>query len=96
MNSFDTLVDELDNVHQATFAVAVVINGEDTMGIFDEESSEFEDTSGIYRTLEISISDLPSTPILNDESTVYMVADGRTFTVHRQDRIGNQITLELR
>ena len=96
MNHFDTLVDELDNVHSDTFAVDVIINGEPTKGIFDEYTGEFEDVMGVLRTLEISMSDLPSTSIVNDESTVYMVDDGRTFDVYRQERIGNQIILELR
>lgn len=96
MNEFDTLVDELDDIHQKTFGVDVVINGEPTTGIFDEETGEFEDVSNIYRTLELPLSALPSTTIENEESTVYLVGDGRTFVVYRQGRIGKNVTLELR
>lgn len=96
MNSFDALVDDLDDVHQTTFAVDVVINGETTKGIFDEETDEFEGVSDVYRTLELPLSALPLTPIENDVSTVLLVDDGRTFTVYKQARIGKKITLELR
>ena len=95
MASFDTLVDKLDDVHKSAFAVVAVINGEDVKGIFDEASDEFEGVSDMIRTFEITMSDLPSTPILNEDSTVYMVSDGRTFTVHNQFRVGKQITLTL-
>ncbi len=96
MASFDKLVDNLDDIHQGVFAIDVIINGETTTGIFDEESDEFEGTSDIYRTLELPLSALPSTPIENDETTIYLVVDGRTFTVYKQDRVGKNITLILR
>ena len=96
MNFFDKLVDNLDMKHQDTFSIDVIINGEETTGIFDEETDEFEGTSDIYRTLELPLSALPSTPIVNEESTVFLVIDGRTFTVYKQHRVGKNVILELR
>ena len=96
MSSFDALVNSMDDVHKNTFGVVAVINGEDVKGIFDEETDEFEGVSNIYRTLDVLMSDLPSTPIINDDTTVLMVGDGRTFTVHEHPRVGNTVTLVLR
>ena len=95
MNSFDALIDELDQVHQNTFSIDVEINGESVRGIFDEKTDDFEGVGTGYRTLEIPLSDLPE-DIENGSTTVYLIHSDRTFTIHLQERIGNNVTLELR
>ncbi len=94
MNAFDTLVNEMDNVQLATFAITVEINGVEYQGVFDEQADQFEGVDTMYRTLELPLSNLPS--ITNDETTVYLVADDRLFTVYKHGRINNQMVLELR
>lgn len=95
-NPFDKLVDKVDEIHQKNFSVDVRIDGFPTKGIFDEITDEFEGVDAVLRTLEIPISDLPLVPMKNDETKIFMVADGRTFILHKQGRVGKNVTLELR
>jgi len=94
-NVFDALVDEVDNIHQKTFAIDVTIDGEDCRGIFDEKTDEFEGVGTGYRTFEIPESDLP-VAIENGRSQLYLIATDRTFTIHLTERIGTQVMMELR
>ena len=82
MIDFDTLVDDLDSVQQDAFATAVMINGVETKGIFDEGSNEFESIDTMDRTLEIPVSDLPS-GIEAGITKLTLIADGREFTINK-------------
>ena len=95
MNDFDALIDDVDKIHQETFAIDVMIDGEEARGIFDERGDDFEGVGTAYRTFEIPESDLP-VAIENGNSQIYLIATDRTFTIHLHERVGNQITMELR
>ena len=94
MSIFDVLLTDLDNVQRDVFAVDVTIDGNPVQGIFDEYSNEFEGVGTMIRTLEIPKSDLPS-GIELDVSTLTLISDGRTFTIHWISQDGNQMVLDL-
>ena len=93
MSLFDTLVDELDNIQQDTFAVEVMMLGEVVEGIFDEGSDEFEGVDTMAITLEIPISVLPLGVSQGDKLT--LISDGRVFTINRVLVEGKLNILEL-
>lgn len=96
MFNFDEAFAKADQIQQDTFGVQVQIDGgEPFQAIFNEVGDEFEGVGDVYRTLEVPFSDLPS-GIENDTSQVYLIDDGRTFTIHKDMRVDNQVTLELR
>lgn len=98
MNNFDALVDKMDEIHQQTFAINVLVGDFPAEGIFNEEPDQFEGVGTMYRTLEIPVSELPFpvSYIEHDVTRVILTENGREFTVNNSETVNNQFVMVLR
>lgn len=82
MNAFDSLVAEMDELQDETFAIDVLIDGQESRGVFEEELGEFESADDVYRTLEVNKDKLPENTKVG--SIVKIVSSGKLFEVTRK------------
>ena len=82
MSSFDSLVANMDELQDETFAIDVLIDGKESRGVFEEELGEFESADDVYRTLEVNKDKLPQDVRVG--SSVKIVSSGKVFEVTRK------------
>ena len=82
MNAFDSLVAEMDELQDETFAIDVLIDGQESRGVFEEGLGEFESADDVYRTLEVNADKLPKNTKVG--SIVEIVSSGKMFEVARK------------